>query len=109
MALGDLLRSIHRLEDLPRLAGALGYEAIWRELPAASLGGAGPAALVGRQGGNGFEWYATVQNGGESGTAARMARQLLARGVPAALLVLDAERRPEGILHLHDLWRIELF
>jgi arabinose-5-phosphate isomerase len=26
-----------------------------------------------------------------------------------SLLVLDAERRPEGILHLHDLWRTELF
>jgi hypothetical protein len=26
-----------------------------------------------------------------------------------SLLVLDAERRPEGLLHLHDLWRTELF
>ncbi|HEV8358611.1 MAG TPA: hypothetical protein VGQ17_17800 [Gemmatimonadales bacterium] len=97
MALADLLRSIQRLEDLPRLAGALGYEALWRELPAASLGGAGPAALVGRLGGDGLEWYATAHAGGEAGAAARMARQLLARGVPAALLVLDAARRRLGV------------
>jgi Eco57I restriction-modification methylase len=89
MALGDLLRSIRRIEDLPRLAGALGYEATWRELPAASLGGTGPAALVGRSGG--LEWYATAAD--RPGIAARVARGLLARGIPAALLVLDEGRR----------------
>ena len=89
MALGDLLRSIHRIEDLPRLAGSLGYEAIWRELPAASLGCSGPAALVGRLGG--LEWYAADADG--PGAAARAARRLLARGIPAALLVLDEARR----------------
>src|ERR1051326_9502601 len=93
MALGDLLRSIHRLEDLPRLAGALGYEAAWRELPPGTLGGPAAAAVAGRLGAR--EWYAVSQDG--PGTAARAARTLLARGIPAAVLALDESRRRLGV------------
>ena len=26
-----------------------------------------------------------------------------------SLVVIDAERRPVGVVHLHDLWTLELF
>src|ERR1041384_7825825 len=93
MALGDLLRSIHRLEDLPPLAGALGDAGAWREPPAGSLGGTAAAAVAGRLGD--LEWYAVSQNG--PGTAARAARALLGRGIPAAVLALDEARRRLGV------------
>lgn len=85
---GDVLRSIHRLEDLPRLAAALGYTPAWRELPDHCFLGVTTAAIVARQGE--FEWYGV---GGSSEGAARVARTLLARGIPAAVLGLETQRR----------------
>jgi arabinose-5-phosphate isomerase len=40
---------------------------------------------------------------------ATAALDLMERHHITSLLVLDSERRPEGLLHLHDLWRTELF
>jgi arabinose-5-phosphate isomerase len=40
---------------------------------------------------------------------ATAALELMERHHITALLVLDESRRPEGIIHLHDLWRTELF
>lgn len=45
-------------------------------------------------------------NGGELAAAAL---EVMERRHVTSLLVLDADRRPEGILHIHDLWRTELF
>jgi hypothetical protein len=86
---GDLLPSIHRLEDLPRLAAALGYTPAWRELPAHCFQGVSAAAVVARQGD--FEWYGLT--GASEGAAARAARTLAARGLPAAVIGLEAEPR----------------
>ena len=88
MALETLLHSTHQLEDLPRLVSALGYDAVWAELPDQSLI-RGPAAIVGRQGD--FTWYAV--GGLANGTAGRAARALAARGHPAAVLGLDESAR----------------
>ncbi len=85
MLSGDLFRSIHRLEDLPRLAEALGYSPVWRELPSGSVGGADVAAVAAQQGD--FEWYGVA--GAAEGTVRRAARELAAQGLPAALLALD--------------------
>lgn len=85
MAPGDVLRSIQRLEDLPRLAEALGYTPTWRELPEHCFRGVAAAAVVARQGE--FEWYAI------HGPAERVARALLARGIPGAVLALEAPLR----------------
>jgi hypothetical protein len=85
---GDVLRSIHRLEDLPRLAAALGYTPAWRELPDNCFRGITTAAIVARQGE--FEWYGV---GGPAPGAARVARALLARGIPAAVLGLEEQQR----------------
>ncbi|HEV8149891.1 MAG TPA: N-6 DNA methylase [Gemmatimonadales bacterium] len=86
---GDLLPSIRRLEDLPRLAAALGYTPLWRELPTDCFRGVSAAAVVARQGE--FEWYGL--SGAREGAASRAARSLRARGIPAAVLGLEAERR----------------
>ncbi len=88
MVTPELLRSIHRIEDLPRLAEALGYEAQWRELPAGSLAGRGTTVIVGRLGE--FEWYALSAS---DGIAARAARTLAGRGVPSAVLGFDEPSR----------------
>ena len=89
MAPSDILRSIHRLEDLPRLAAALGYTPAWGELPEHCFRGVSAAALVARQGE--FEWFAVGSS--DEGTVARVARTLNARGLPAAVLGLGAEQR----------------
>jgi len=88
MALESLLHSTHQLEDLPRLVSALGYDAVWAELPDQSLI-RGPAAIVGRQGD--FTWYAV--GGAANGRAGKAARALAARGHPAAVLGLDESSR----------------
>ena len=85
MALSDVISSIHRLEDLPRLAGVLGYAPTWRELPSGSLGAPGTAAAVGRNGG--FEWYALAGSG--RGNAGAGVRALLAAGISGGLFLLD--------------------
>jgi hypothetical protein len=88
MALESLFRSTHQLEDLPRLVSALGYDAVWAELPEESLV-RGPAAIVGRQGE--FTWYAV--GGAGNGTASTAARALAARGLAAAVIGLDEPGR----------------
>ena len=88
MAPADVLRSIEQLEDLPRLAAALGYTPVWRELPAQCFHGVAAAAVVARQGE--FEWYAVAAPASGS---ARVARALVARGLPAAVLGLEPGRR----------------
>jgi arabinose-5-phosphate isomerase len=40
---------------------------------------------------------------------ATAALEVMERRHVTSLLVLDADGRPEGILHIHDLWRTELF
>src|SRR4026207_112828 len=89
MAPSDILRSIHRLEDLPRLAAALGYTPAWGELPEHCFRGVSAAALVARQGE--FSWVPV--GSADEGTGARVARTLNARGLPAAVLGLGAEQR----------------
>jgi len=88
MALESLLHSTHQLEDLPRLVSALGYDAVWAELPDQGLI-QGPAAIVGRRGD--FTWYAV--GSAANGTAAKAARALAARGHPAAVFGLDESVR----------------
>ena len=88
MVTAELLRAIHRAEDLPRLAAALGYEALWRELPAGSLPGAGRPALIGQRGD--FCWYAIP---GPAAGAVKAARGLAARGLPAVVVALHDEAR----------------
>ena len=85
MAPGDVLRSIQRLEDLPRLGAALGYTPTWRELPEHCFRGVSAAAIVARQGE--FEWYAI------HGPAERVAHALLSRGIPGAVLALETQSR----------------
>jgi len=89
MAPGDVLPSIHRLEDLPRLAEALGYTPTWRELPERCFRGVATAAIVARQGE--FEWYGV--GGPDHGAALRVARALQSRGIPGAVLALEEPRR----------------
>jgi arabinose-5-phosphate isomerase len=45
----------------------------------------------------------------ERDVLATAALELMERHHITSLLIVDAEGRPEGILHLHDLWRTELF
>jgi hypothetical protein len=88
MVTAELLRAIHRVEDLPRLAVALGYEARWRELPSGSLtGNAGPV-LIGQLGD--FCWYGIPA---PAGGAAKAARALSARGLPAVVVGFHPETR----------------
>ena len=86
--LRETLGAIHRLEDLPQLAGALGFSPVWRELPAGCLGTT-RAAVVGRSGE--FEWYGV--SGVSSGAVRRVARALAGRGLPAAVFALDQAAR----------------
>ena len=88
MVTPELLRSIRQIEDLPRLAEALGYEGQWRELPPGSLAGNGTTVIVGRLGE--FEWYGLRAS---AEVAARAARILTSRGVPGAVLGLDESER----------------
>jgi arabinose-5-phosphate isomerase len=34
---------------------------------------------------------------------------IMERGKITSLVVIDADRRVEGVLHLHDLWRTQMF
>src|SRR5262245_36835487 len=87
----DLLRSIHRLEDLPRVGAALGYTPLWRELPGDCFRGVPAAAVVARQGE--FEWYGVDGSSEDPARVVRVARALMARGIPAAVLGIEASRR----------------
>jgi hypothetical protein len=84
----ELLRTLHRVEDLPRLAVALGYEPRWRELPPGSLPGDGRPVLIGQLGD--FCWYGILAPGAG---ALRAARALAARGLPAVVVGYHAEAR----------------
>ena len=44
---------------------------------------------------------------GRTGRAARCASWR--SGTSLRLVVADAERKPLGVVHLHDLWTLELF
>lgn len=85
---GNVLRSVRRLQDLPVLAASLGYAPLWRELPAGCFRTVSAAAIVGRQGE--FEWYGVA---GPEGSAARVARRLASRGLPAAVFGLEPAGR----------------
>ncbi|HSE52852.1 MAG TPA: hypothetical protein VLB00_11745, partial [Gemmatimonadales bacterium] len=88
MVTAELLRAIHRVEDLPRLAVALGYEARWRELPAGALPGDGTPVLIGQQGD--FSWYGVSAS---ASAAVKAARTLSARGLPAVVVGFHQETR----------------
>lgn len=88
MVTAELLRAIHRAEDLPRLATALGYEALWRELPPGSLPGNGRPVLIGQRGD--FCWYAIPAPPAET---VKAARALAARGLPALVVGFEPEAR----------------
>jgi len=45
----------------------------------------------------------------DGGELAAAALEVMERRHITSLLVVDEERRPTGILHIHDLWRTELF
>jgi len=81
MVTAELLRAIHRVEDLPRLAVALGYEARWRELPSGALPGPGRPVLIGQRGD--FCWYGISAS---VAGAVKAARALAARGLPAVVV-----------------------
>lgn len=89
MALADLLSRVHRLSDLSRVCGLLGYTPEWCELAPDLAQAGGPAAIVGRRGD--FAWYAL--GSAHNGTARRAARVLAARGLPGAVLALDQVNR----------------
>jgi hypothetical protein len=89
MALDRLLHAIHRLEDLPRLCGALGFTPLWRELPEGILPGGASAAIVGQQGD--FTWYGVATT--TEGAGGHIARMLAGRGRSAAVLALDESAR----------------
>lgn len=88
MVTPELLRSIRHLEDLPRLTQALGYEPAWHELPLGALAAGGTTVIIGRLGE--FEWYGLAA---PAERAARAARSLRERGLPAAVLALDEAAR----------------
>lgn len=88
MVTAELLRAIHRVEDLPRLAVALGYEARWREMPAGSLPGVESPVLIGQLGD--FTWYAVSAGCGGAG---RAARALAAHGLPAVVVGFHQQAR----------------
>jgi len=89
MVAADVLRSIHRIEDVSRLCGVLGYHPHWRELPAGWMRDAPTGAVVARQGD--FEWYAVLD--ANIGATRRLARALAARGLPSAIMSLDRASR----------------
>ena len=88
MSLGEVLKSLTGVESLPRLTSALGYQAVFEELPPGTLPGLSRAAIVGRQ--DGFAWI-----GGDGGDplARRLARVHHARGHPVGILLLDPSAR----------------
>ena len=88
MVTPELLRSIRRVEDLPRLTAALGYEAGWCELPTGSLGAGRSAGILAKR--EDFTWFAVSAC---DAVAVRAARMLAGRGVPAAVLGLDEATR----------------
>jgi len=45
----------------------------------------------------------------EPGVLAAEALRLMEQRKITALVVVDADRRLEGVLHLHDLWRTDMF
>lgn len=45
----------------------------------------------------------------ESGALASVALQIMEESKITSLFITDADRRVEGILHIHDLWGLELF
>jgi arabinose-5-phosphate isomerase len=45
----------------------------------------------------------------DAGALAAAALEVMERHHITSVFVVDEEHRPEGILHIHDLWRLELF
>jgi hypothetical protein len=91
-----VLAGLHRLEDLPLLAGALGHAARWEEIPLDGwLGLAADhrlsrAALVGDAGG--FPWFG-IESGEPARTARAVARRLARWGRLGGVLALAPESR----------------
>ncbi|NOT08368.1 MAG: N-6 DNA methylase, partial [Gemmatimonadales bacterium] len=89
MPLQSLLPTIRRLEDLAELAGALGWDRVWRELPPELIGGAKRSVVIARQ--QAFEWIGAVGPSPKEGI--RAARHFRSRGRMVLLLLLDPARR----------------
>ncbi len=102
MELAALLKGIRSLEDLPRLAGALGHEPLWDPLP----GCREPIVVVGRAGN--FPWYALSGNRADQRVRA-LARRMAARGRLCGALGLDpASRRLSVTVSLDGAPRLSL-
>ncbi|MEO8449871.1 MAG: N-6 DNA methylase [Gemmatimonadota bacterium] len=85
MALREVLAQIQRLEDLPALAGELGFAPTWHELLHESR-----TALIGRRASC---CCFGVERADAEGAARALARSLAARGQPAVVVALDPAAR----------------
>ncbi len=90
MLIADALRGVRSLRDLPALVAALGHEALWEDVGAASA----PAATVGRAGD--FTWLA-IESGTPAVDARRTARRYLAEGRPMGVLAFYPRSRELAI------------
>ncbi len=88
MSVEAALRAITGVEDLTRLAAALGFAPASEELPPALLPGVGRAMVVGRHGD--FEW---VGGEGTLDAARALARGALTTARPAGVLLVDPASR----------------
>jgi len=93
----EILRATNALEDLPRIAAALGAQPVWMEVPAErwlggvlAPGGIGRVAMVGQTAG--FAWFGAEAER-QSDAAEAIARRLAARGEAAGVLALGLRSR----------------
>jgi hypothetical protein len=92
----EVLTAQGGLEALPALAAALGYQAVWEEIPLATwlrdaeAYGVRRGAMVGR--GPGFIWFG-VECDEPARSAPAVARRLLGRGEPAGVLAVASQGR----------------
>ena len=94
MELGPLLGSLHSLEALPNLVGALGHQRLFDRVPdlfgSAGAHGSTAAVAVGRAGD--FPWFAVASPRAER-SARSLARRLARRGRIAGVFALDSAGR----------------
>ncbi|HXE57919.1 MAG TPA: hypothetical protein VNK43_07955, partial [Gemmatimonadales bacterium] len=98
MSLEHALRSVAALHDLPRLAGALGREPFWDEVPVEGwLGGSSWRSVVHRAAifasERGLAWYGVEAGADPTRVARGVAGWLNDRGRPAVVAALDPPGR----------------
>ena len=94
MELGPLLGSLHSLEALPNLVGALGHQRLFDPVPDlfGPPGGRGSTAAVAVGRAGDFPWFAVASPHAER-SARSLARRLAGRGRIAGVLALDSAGR----------------